>query len=230
MMMATICQAPSVCHPSHNAFLFPHESLMLPPKTWRCRVVVPSLSATNPAVWSAHSQVGHGEGSERKQMVRWLTAWLLLLLLSRFSHVRLRATPETAAYQAPPSLGFSRQEHWNGLPFPSPMHESEKWKWSLSVVSDSYDPMDCSLPGSSVHGIFQARVLEWGAIAFSSMIAGVVFSLEQIHTALAPGVSLLTQQMLFSPSYPVPLAGTMKYLSCLASGHVFSPVHGHNVF
>ena len=36
------------------------------------------------------------------------------------------ATPETAAHQAPPSLGFSRQEHWNGLPFPSPMHESEK--------------------------------------------------------------------------------------------------------
>ena len=30
------------------------------------------------------------------------------------------------------------------------------------------DPMDCSLPGSSVHGIFQARVLEWGAIAFST--------------------------------------------------------------
>ena len=51
---------------------------------------------------------------------------LLLLLLSRFSHVRLCATPETAAHQAPPSLGFSRQEHWSGLPFPSPMHESEK--------------------------------------------------------------------------------------------------------
>ena len=50
----------------------------------------------------------------------------LLLLLSRFSRVRLCATPETAAHQAPPSLGFSRQEHWNGLPFPSPMHESEK--------------------------------------------------------------------------------------------------------
>ena len=31
-----------------------------------------------------------------------------------------------AAHQAPPSLGFSRQEHWSGLPFPSPMHESEK--------------------------------------------------------------------------------------------------------
>ena len=41
---------------------------------------------------------------------------LLLLLLSHFSHVRLCATPEMAAHQAPPSLGFSRQEHWNGLP------------------------------------------------------------------------------------------------------------------
>ena len=51
---------------------------------------------------------------------------LLLLLLSHFSHVRLSATPQTAAHQAPPSLGFSRQEHWSGLPFPSPMHESEK--------------------------------------------------------------------------------------------------------
>ena len=51
---------------------------------------------------------------------------VLLLLLSRFSRVRLYATPEMAAHQAPPSLGFSRQEHWSGLPFPSPMHESEK--------------------------------------------------------------------------------------------------------
>ena len=43
-----------------------------------------------------------------------------------------------AAHQAPPSLGFSRQEHWSGLPFPPPMHESEKWKWSRLVVSDSF--------------------------------------------------------------------------------------------
>ena len=49
-----------------------------------------------------------------------------MLLLSHFSRVRLCATPQTAAHQAPPSLGFSRQEHCSGLPFPSPMHESEK--------------------------------------------------------------------------------------------------------
>ena len=64
----------------------------------------------------------------------------MLLLLSRFSRVRLCVTPEMAAHQAPPSLGFSRQEHWTGLPFPSPMHESEKWKWRHSVVSDSVQP------------------------------------------------------------------------------------------
>ena len=56
----------------------------------------------------------------------WYPLLLLLLLLSCLSHVRLCATPEMAAHQAPPSLGFSRQEHWSGLPFPSPMHESEK--------------------------------------------------------------------------------------------------------
>ena len=43
---------------------------------------------------------------------------LLLLLLSCFSRVRLCVTPQTAAHQDPPSLGFSRQEHWSGLPFP----------------------------------------------------------------------------------------------------------------
>ena len=54
-----------------------------------------------------------------------------------------------AAHQAPPSLGFSRQEHWSGLPFPSPMHESEKWKWSHSVVSDPQRP----------HGLQPSRLL-----------------------------------------------------------------------
>ena len=44
-----------------------------------------------------------------------------LLLLSHFSRVRLCATPETAAHQAPPSMGFSRQEYWSGLPLPSPL-------------------------------------------------------------------------------------------------------------
>ena len=55
-----------------------------------------------------------------------LQSMLLLLLLSHFSRVRLCATPWTTAHQASLSMGFSRQEHWSGLPFPSPVHESEK--------------------------------------------------------------------------------------------------------
>ena len=45
---------------------------------------------------------------------------MLLLLLSHFRHVRLCATPQMAAHQAPLSMGFSRQEYWSGLSFPSP--------------------------------------------------------------------------------------------------------------
>ena len=81
-----------------------------------------------------------------------------------------------AAHQAPPSLGFSRQEHWSGLPFPSPMHESESGVAQLCPTLS--DPMDCSSPGSSVHGIFQARVLEWDAIAFSGIISRFCFSIN----------------------------------------------------
>ena len=81
-------------------------------------------------------------------------------------------------------MGFSSQEYWSRLPFPSPGHlpdpgieprspalqadtltsESEVTQLCLTLC----DPMDCSLPGSSVHGILQARVLEWVAIAFST--------------------------------------------------------------
>ena len=45
---------------------------------------------------------------------------LLLLLLNHFSRVRLLATPWTAAQQAPPSMGFAKQEYWSGVPLPSP--------------------------------------------------------------------------------------------------------------
>ena len=57
--------------------------------------------------------------------------------------------PIDGSHQAPPSLRFSRQGHWSGLPFPSPKHESEKWKRSHSVVSDSERP----------HGLQPTRLL-----------------------------------------------------------------------
>ena len=64
-------------------------------------------------------------------------AWKWKVKVKSLSCVRLFTTPWTAAHQAPLSMGFSRQEYWSGVPLPSPMHESEKWKWSRSVVPDS---------------------------------------------------------------------------------------------
>ena len=94
-------------------------------------------------------EFGLGTAYVELKITKFCFNFVWMLLLSHFSHVRLCATPSTAAHQAPPSLGFSRQEHWSGLPFPSPMHEREKWKWSRLVVSDPQRP----------HGLQPSRLL-----------------------------------------------------------------------
>ena len=63
-----------------------------------------------------------------------LYSWFGLLLL--LQSCPSRCDPIDSSPPGSLSLGFSRQEHWSGSPFPSPVHESEKWKWSLSVVFD----------------------------------------------------------------------------------------------
>ena len=73
-----------------------------------------------------------------------------------------------AAHQAPPSLGFSRQETGVGCHFLLQCIQVKSQSEATQSCPTLSDPMDCSLPCSSVHGIFQARVLEWGAIAFSA--------------------------------------------------------------
>ena len=92
------------------------------------------------------------------------------------------------AHQAPPSLGFSGQEHWSGLPFKS---ESEVTQSCLTLS----DPMDSSLPGSSIHGIFQATVLDWVSIAFSR------------H---CPWKSLFIISFFRAPTTPNPTRGCLK--------------------
>ena len=74
-----------------------------------------------------------------------------------------------AAHQAPLSLGFSRQEHWSGLPFPSPMHEmkSESEVTRSCLIQQPHALQPTRLLRPWVHGILQERVLEWVAIAFS---------------------------------------------------------------
>ena len=107
------------------------------------------------------------------------------------------ATLWTIVCQASLSMRFSKQEHWSGLPFPSPgdlpdpgikptslclLHwqvgslplappgkpsETTKRENENHSSLQLGDLMGCSLPGSSVHGILQARILEWVAICFS---------------------------------------------------------------
>ena len=70
-------------------------------------------------------------------------------------------------------MGFSRQEYWSGLPFASPQDGGVAAILNITVTHvlakllqlclTLCKPMDCSLPGSSVHGILQARILEWVA-------------------------------------------------------------------
>ena len=114
-----------------------------------------------------------------KKVYRVMDVLLLLLLLSHLSRVRLCATPYTAAHQAPSSLGFSRQEHWSGLPFPSSIHESEKSKWSRSVVSDSVRP----------HGLQPTRLLfPWGLL--TNLIVVITLQYIQISNHLVIHIKL----------------------------------------
>ena len=81
---------------------------------------------------------------------------------------RLCATPKMAAHQAPPSLDSPGKNNGVGCRFLlQRMKVKSESEITQSCLTLRY-PMDCNLPGSSIHGLSQARVLEWGAIAFSN--------------------------------------------------------------
>ena len=89
---------------------------------------------------------------------------ILLLLLSHFSHVQLCATPYMAANQAPRPWGSPGKNTGVGCHFPLQCMKVKSESEITQSCPTLSDPLDCSLPGSSIHGIFQARVLEWGTI------------------------------------------------------------------
>ena len=123
-------------------------------------------------------------------------AVLLCVCMCVLSCVRLFAAPWTVAFQAPLTMAFSRQEYWSKSPFPplgdlshpgiqplspelaggffttAPSRKPwfslyAKWREVAQSCLTLCNPMDCSPPGSSIHGIFQARMLKWVAISFS---------------------------------------------------------------
>ena len=66
---------------------------------------------------------------------------------------------------------------WSGLPFPSPMHESKKWKWSHSVLSDPQRPHGLQPSRLLRPWDFPGKSMEWDAIAFSSIAQGTIFNI-----------------------------------------------------
>ena len=105
---------------------------------------------------------------------------MLLLLLSRFSRVQLCVTPQTAAYQAPRPWDSPGKNTGVDCHFLLQRMEVKSQSEATQSCPTLRNPMDCSLPGSSVYGIFQARVLEWGAIAFSSYcVKGIITETSQ---------------------------------------------------
>ena len=70
-----------------------------------------------------------------------LSLLFLLLLLSRIGRVQLCATPQTAAHQALPSLGFSRQEYWSGVPLPSPHPPKLEVSHLPKSLADTLQPL-----------------------------------------------------------------------------------------
>ena len=106
-----------------------------------------------------------------------------------------------AAHQAPLSLGFSRQEHWSGCHFLLQCTKVKSESEAAQSCPTPSDSMDCSLPGFSVHGICQARVLEWVAIAFSYQFSSVAQSCPTLCDPIncsTPGLPVYHQLLEFT--------------------------------
>ena len=142
---------------------------------------------------------------------------MLLLLLSHFSHVRLCVTPSLDSPGNNSGVGC----HFL-LQCIKVKSESEITQSCLTLLH----PMDCSLPGSSIHGIFQARVLEWDAIAFSSAMQQILIiyvyvcvcypvSFQQLSILYV--VVYICQSRFPSLSHPTPLLVLIHLFSVCVS-------------
>jgi len=109
--------------------------------------------------------------------------------------------PRDSSPPGSPIPGILRQEHWSGLSFPSPIHESEKWEWSRSVMSDSSQPHGLQptrlprpwdFPGKST-GVGCHRLLRKRSLVFPILL----FSSISLHWSLRKAfLSLLTVSQL----------------------------------
>ena len=151
---------------------------------------------------------------------------MLLLLLSRFSHVRLCVTPQTAAHQAPPSLDTPGKNTGVDCHF---FLQCVKVKSESEVVQSCptlSDPTDCSPPGSCIHGILQARVLEWGAIYVCVYIYIYKYNVTAYYLLTWPEIYLLVSFIFYClfTSLSLPTSHRMQTLGY--KNHCFISVQG----
>ena len=91
-------------------------------------------------------------------VISFSSAWKWKVKVKSLSHVRLLATPWTAAYQAPPSMGFSRQEYWSGEPLPSPYYVYTQGKINVKIKNRLVSCGKCS------HTITCMFIIVWMSI------------------------------------------------------------------
>ena len=124
-----------------------------------------------------------------------ITLNFCMLLLGCFSRVGLCVTPETAATRLLHPWDSPGKNTGVGCHF---LLQCIKVKSESEVTQSCLtpsDPTDCSLPGSSVDGIFQARVLEWGAIAFSKLLYDLAIN-QKFPKAASSGLMYLLEHLL----------------------------------
>ena len=173
--------------------------------SWILAWKIPRTEETGGLQSMGSQRVRHDWETEQAHKSKLDIQWKLL------SRVWLFDTPWTAACQAALSMGFSSQEYWSGLPFPSPGDhpdpEIEPWSPTLQAdcLSHQGSPrqscvqffatgyMDCSPPGSSVHGILQARILNGYPLPSLG-----VFSTQGLN----PGLPLCRQILYSLPTEP----------------------------
>ena len=127
-----------------------------------------------------------------------------MLLLSHFSRVRLCETPRRQPTRLPLPWDSPGKNTGVGCHFLLQSMRVKSEREVTRLYPTLRDPMDCSLPGFSIHGIFQARVLEWGAIAFSTVFHIYLYFLFQFLSPSTKLSSSLTStlalaSLMFSP-------------------------------
>ena len=118
-------------------------------------------------------QVGSFQLISRKQISEWLNNLvvqkLLTLLLPKF--ILPSNLPWHWSWYFLPECDYLQKLYNGACHSVKDSYYHWRWKWSHSVMSDSLRPVDCSPPSSSIHGILQARILEWVAISFSKLLS-----------------------------------------------------------